>query len=173
MSREMVRRENTLVISVSQPVQELRNGLIHHTQGLYTGEDAELAPLYDLACATVQRALDARSHPLVRKSLGVGQDQIPEDFAKICPWFNPDLTDKMLPHGTEIIADPLSILVYSECLDVFETDIGILLDDYIDWNTWNVWNATAWGTDLIISCAGDFRMLDWERRYKLGEFKER
>ena len=121
----------------------------------------------------MQRQLDARMHPLVRKLMNVDRHHsIPEDFAAIAPWFKPDMRERIDLQGQEIPCCKISVMVYQRCLDLFETDIGVLLDDYIPWQTYDLWIATRWGRDLIITNSGDFRVLDWERRMAAGEFKE-
>lgn len=60
---------------------------------------------------------------------------------------------------------------FTEVLDDYEMMIHTWLDHHMPRRTWDVWHLTALGRDLVLDKGSDYRILDWERRMKSGEWR--
>ena len=59
----------------------------------------------------------------------------------------------------------------TDIVDDIEVGISECLDNTIGHNTWMVWTTRRLGYDIAIQRGEDYRILDWERRNRRGEFK--
>ena len=71
-------------------------------------------------------------------------------------------------HSGKLIA-PFD-LYFSEVLDEFEQSIMEWVSNFIPQPTYDIWYLTQFGRDLVIDRGPDFRIVDWERRMKSGEW---
>lgn len=60
-----------------------------------------------------------------------------------------------------------------ECLfEELEVTIRMFIDDVIPKRTWRIYTTRRLGHDLVIERGRDYRIEDWERRMKTGEWSD-
>lgn len=62
-------------------------------------------------------------------------------------------------------------LYFREVLDDFELATQEWVANFIPEPTYDIWYLTQFGRELVIDKGPDFRIVDWERRMKSGEWQ--
>jgi hypothetical protein len=77
---------------------------------------------------------------------------------------------RLLPDWDITLQDEASNEFWTDCVD----DIDVIIDEwvctYMDYGDWHLWSLTPLGPDLIVHRGEDWRIQDWERRIKTGEW---
>jgi|DEB19_MinimDraft_2_1074335.scaffolds.fasta_scaffold10391_3 hypothetical protein len=58
-----------------------------------------------------------------------------------------------------------------EALDEIEVGINVLVERVIPTRTWMCWITKRVGSDALLVCGKDYRIMDWERRTRSGEWR--
>lgn len=67
--------------------------------------------------------------------------------------------------------DPRTDDYLCEAFDEIEVGINNLVELVIPTRTWMCWIARRVGSDALLVCGEDYRIMDWERRTRSGEWR--
>lgn len=77
-----------------------------------------------------------------------------------------DLMATYYPHWSDEAREQFFLDVFSDVNDI----VTRWLDDYLPRCEWNIWSFNLIGHDVLVDIGEDYRVVDWERRMKSGEW---
>jgi hypothetical protein len=80
-----------------------------------------------------------------------------------------DVMQENLPWFEE--GDKFSDWWYAEIWDPIDLRLMEIISEAIPHKTWDVWSVERRGSDLILTNFGDFRILEWTKKTKSGEWR--